>query len=387
MDADALQSATTLAGQLDRPFIGDDLYTASGLERMSNRNPYNEAVLTSVAMADDAAVDAAVAAATSALAGPWGKLSSAGRGELLRALAVRVTAECEQLALLEVLDVGKPIMHALTEDVPLTAAVLQWYASLAETYYDLATQRRAGAIAQVVREPVGVVGVVLPWNYPLFTFALKMAPALAAGNTIVAKPSEDTPLTTIRLAQLAIEVGFPAGVINVVPGRGVVAGRAIGLHPQIAAINFTGSTATGRQFLHYSADSNLKEVTLECGGKNPAIVLPDVCRLDRFIEQIAIGFMANSGQICSSISRLLLPSHLRDQARKEIAAAIAAWPMGDPMDDKTRIGPLINERQAEKVRAALDSGRQQIDDFLISDSVSSGSSKLMVPPTAFFRRR
>ena len=158
-----------------------------------------------------------------------------------------------------------------------------------------------------------IVGIVLPWSYPLFTLALKLAPALAlaSGNAVIAKPAEDSPLATLRLAQLAIEVGFPPGVFNVLPGRGGVVGRALGLHPDIDAINFTGSTEVGRQFLRYSAESNLKEVSLECGGKNPAIVLPDVNNLDRFMEAIGAGFLVNSGQVCSSISRLLLPAQLR----------------------------------------------------------------------------
>lgn len=382
-----LKSASDLARSLDRPFVGGDFYHDARLDRLTNRNPYDGAVLAEVAMGDDAAVDAAVRAARGALAGDWGRMESAERAELLRALADRVMANAEQLALLETLDVGKPISHSRSEDVPLTAAVLRWYASLAETYYDLAAQRRSGALAQIVREPCGVVGIVLPWNYPLYTLALKIAPALAAGNAIVAKPAEDTPLTSLRLAQLAVECGFPAGVFNVVPGLGGVAGRAIGLHPGIEAINFTGSTAIGRQFLHYSADSNLKEITLECGGKNPAIVLPDAQRLEGFIEQIGIGFMHNSGQICSSISRLLLPTHLREHARDILVNQMRDWPIGDPLDDSTRIGPLINAKQARRVREIVDHGRTQADNFVVSDAPIVGPvglSDLVVAPMVFF---
>lgn len=382
--ADGYALAIAVARGLDRPFVGDDLVDAGALERVPDLYPYDGTVLADVAMADEAVVDAAVRAARGALAGPWGALAASDRADLMRALADRVVAQGEQLALLEALDVGKPIGHARAEDVPLTAAVFRWYASLAETYYDQASSRRTGALGQIVREPQGVVGVVLPWNYPLFTLALKLAPALAAGNTVVAKPAEDTPLTTLRLAQIAIEAGFPAGVLNVVPGRGAVAGRAIGLHAGVDAINFTGSTTTGRQFLRYAADSNLKEVTLECGGKNPAVVLPDVTRLDKFVEQIGIGFMHNSGQICSSISRLLLPGHLRGQARQVLADEMARWPAGDPIDEATRIGPLISARQADKVCAAIAAGRSQTDNFLQSDAVSSGASPLIVPPAIFF---
>ena len=380
----ALENAKRLAAGLDRPFIGDDFFGGQPDALLINRNPFDGSTLCEMAMGSEAAVDRAAAVARNALAGPWGTMAAEARAGLLRALADRVDADRELLALLETLDVGKPVQNSLAEDVPLTSAVLRWYASLLETYYDLAGPRRAGTLARVAREPHGVVGVVLPWNFPLYTLALKIAPALAAGNTIVAKPAEDTPLTALRLAQLAIDAGFPAGVLNVVPGYGAVAGRAIGLHRGIDAINFTGSTVIGRQFLHYSADSNLKEVTLECGGKNPAIVLPDVQDTDAFIEQVAIGFMANSGQICSSVSRLLLPSHLRDQAHGAIAAAMREWPMGDPLDERTRLGPLINARQAAKVRGAIEQGCQQSNDFLASDADSTGTSDLMVTPTVFF---
>lgn len=381
---EALEQAKRLALTLDRTFVGDDFAKATHTsQRLANHNPYDGEVLCSVAMATEADVDAAVAVARGALSGPWGGMAADARAALMRALADRIETASE-LAFLEALDVGKPLENARAEDVPLTAAVLRWYASLLDTYYDLASARRAGGIAQICREAQGVVGIVLPWNYPLYTFALKLAPALAAGNTIVAKPAEDTPLTALRIAQLAIEVGFPAGVINVVPGLGSVAGQAIGLHKDIAAVNFTGSTATGRQFLRYSANSNLKEISLECGGKNPAIVLPDMKTLAPAMDQIAIGFMHNSGQICSSISRLLLPAHLRDEAHATIAAAMQDWPIGDPFAETTRLGPMINARQADKVRAAIAAGRADGVEMLESNAPTTGSSALLVRPVAFF---
>lgn len=381
---DGLDQAKKLALTLDRAFVGDDFVAAGGADRLPNLNPYDGQLLCEVAMADAATVDSAVAAARAALGGAWGAASSETRATLMRALADRIEGAGEELAILEALDVGKPLANARAEDVALTVAVLRWYASLLDTYYDFASQRRSGGLAQIRREAQGVVGIVLPWNYPLYTFALKLAPALAAGNSIVAKPAEDTPLTTLRLAQLAIEAGLPAGVINVVPGRGAVAGQAIGLHEAIDAINFTGSTATGRQFLRYAADSNLKEVSLECGGKNPAILLPDMTSLAPAMEQIAIGFMHNSGQICSSISRLLLPAHLRDEARETIAATMREWPIGDPFVEETRLGPLINARQAEKVRAAIDKGRAEGVATIESDAEQTGASDLLVRPVAFF---
>lgn len=380
---EAIASARARIADLNRSFIGDDFVAAGAADVLPTLDPYSGEPMVAVEMADAELVGRAVRAGRDALAGPWGRTAQGDRATLLRALADRVMAEREELAILEALDVGKPITNCLTEDVPMTAETLRWYASLLDTYYDLSA-RRPSAVAQVVREPRGVVGIVLPWNYPLYTLALKLAPALASGNTVVAKPAEDTPLTTLRLAQLAIEVGFPAGVFNVVPGRGSVAGQAIGRHPDIDAINFTGSTEVGRMFLRYSADSNLKEVSLECGGKNPALVLPDVADLQPHMEAIATGFMINSGQVCSSISRLLLPSALREQAHAALDAAMRSWPIGDPMNVETRLGPLINDAQAAKVRDAVEAERARNNEILVSGATSTGSSDRLVRPTVFF---
>jgi len=384
LDPSAIDQARRLAARLDRSWIDGRFVAGDHAERRAIRAPYDGETIADMHLAGEAEVDQAVKAAAAALKGPWGELGGEGRAALLRALADAIEAHAMEFALLESLDVGKPILHTVNDDVPTTIGVLRWNASLAETAYDLAPSRRKGVISQIVREPQGVVGIVLPWNYPLTTLALKIGPALAAGNTLVCKPADDTPLSTLRLAELAIEAGFPPGVINVVPGTGAVAGRALGLHDGVAAINFTGSTATGRRFLRYAADSNLKEISLECGGKNPAIVLPEVTALDRFADDIATGFLMNSGQLCSSISRLMAPRHLEDEVRGILAERMQAWPIGDPLDPATRIGPLVSDAHAAKVRAAIDTERARNNDLLVSGARHTGSSERLVDPVVFF---
>jgi gamma-glutamyl-gamma-aminobutyraldehyde dehydrogenase len=382
MEADWAAAVEAAAG-LSTSWINNAFSRDAKDERRAIVSPYDNAVLVDIAMGSAAQVDRAVTAAQAALKGPWGTGGHQYRADLIRKLAEAVDAARLEFALLETLDVGKPIQHSYNDDAPTTVGVLRWYASLVETAYDTAPTRRNGIHVQITREPQGVVGIVLPWNYPLTTLALKLGPALAAGNTVVCKPADDTPLSTIRFAQLASDVGFPAGVINVVPGTGAVAGRAIGLHDGIAAINFTGSTATGRRFLHYSADSNLKEISLECGGKNPALLLPDA-DYDRVADDIATGFMMNSGQLCSSISRILAPRSHEAKLRNVLAEKMAAWPIGNPMNPATRIGPLVSDVHAAKVAAAIDAERGRNNDILVSAAPVTGTSPRLVAPIAIF---
>lgn len=379
-----LADVKSVAARLNGSFIAGRIRTAPDDAVHDIVAPYDGAVLAQVAYAGEASVDAAVAAARAALKGEWGGLAHSDRGQLLRKLADAIEASSLQIALLESLDVGKPIQHALHDDVPTTLTVLRWYASLCDTAYDLAPTRRKGSIAQIMREPQGVVGIVLPWNYPLTTLALKIGPALAAGNTVVCKPADNTPLSTLRIAELAIEAGFPAGVINVVPGTGGVAGRALGLHNGVAAINFTGSTATGRRFLHYAAESNLKEISLECGGKNPGIILPDLVELSGVAGEIATSFMMNSGQLCSAMSRLLAPRALEDKVRSMLEDSMSKWPVGDPLNPATRIGPLVSDAHAGKVQSAIEAERGRNNDFVVSGAACNGNSDRLVAPVVFY---
>jgi gamma-glutamyl-gamma-aminobutyraldehyde dehydrogenase len=377
-----LADVRRIAAGLDRPFVGGE-FRGFGGPRLAATDPYAGETLAEVEAATAEVVDAAVAAARAAARGPWSALAPEERGDLLVRLAGAIVDRHDELAVLESLDVGKPITHALADDVPTAARVLRWYGALAATAYDRAPRTGRGARGLALREPQGVVGLVLPWNYPLTTLALKLGPALAAGNAVVAKPSELTPLSALWLAALMTEVGFPAGVVNVVPGTGAEAGRAIGLHRDIDAVNFTGSTRTGRLFLHYAAESNLKEVSLECGGKNPAIVLPDVGDLDAVVRTIATGFMMNSGQLCSSISRLLVPAERKDEIIAALEREMALWPIGDPFDPSTRIGPLVGADHARKVAGYVEAERARGGRHTASRAPRTGDGPNLVAPIVF----
>jgi gamma-glutamyl-gamma-aminobutyraldehyde dehydrogenase len=255
---------------------------------------------------------------------------------------------------MESLDSGKPIRECQTVDVPETIHIIRWHAELIDKIYDNAAPVGSNALTLVVREPIGVVGCVLPWNFPLLMLAWKIGPALAAGCSVIVKPAEQTSLTTLRFAELAHEAGVPAGVFNVVTGSGKDVGEPIGLHNDVAMVSFTGSTATGRRFLRYAADSNLKRVVLECGGKNPAVVLDDVEDIDLVAEQVVNGAFWNMGENCSATSRLIVHASVKDELLKRIGAHLREWKLGDPLDPENRVGALVSKAHFEKVKSYLD---------------------------------
>ncbi|MFT4291445.1 aldehyde dehydrogenase family protein, partial [Enterobacter sp.] len=273
-----LNDVTRLAHELqlaNKAFINGGFVPARSGKNLATRNPATGEVIGNIAACDATDVNAAVSAARAAFeAGSWSKRSPGERKAVLLKLATLMEQELEPLAVLESLDSGKPVSECLAVDVPETIHVLKWHAEAIDKLYDH-TAPTGNALALVVREPIGVVGCVLPWNFPLLMLAWKIGPALAAGCSVVVKPAEQTSLTSLRIAELAFEAGVPAGVLNIVTGTGKEVGEPIGLHPDIDMVSFTGSTATGRRFLHYAAESNLKKVVLECGGKNPALVFND----------------------------------------------------------------------------------------------------------------
>ena len=280
-------------------------------------NPATGKVLAEVAACDADDVDFAVARAKDAFDdGRWRLLAPAERKAVLLKLAKLMEENRHELAVLESLDSGKPIRECQTVDVPDTIHTIRWHAELIDKIYDQTAPVATSALALVVREPIGVVGLVLPWNFPLLMLAWKIGPALAAGCSVVVKPAEQTSLTTLRVAELALEAGVPAGVFNVVTGTGKDAGEPLGLHHDVAMVSFTGSTATGRRFLRYAADSNLKRVVLECGGKNPAVVLDDAEDLDLVAEQVVNGAFWNMGENCSATSRLIVQASSQGRAAR-----------------------------------------------------------------------
>ncbi|MEU5594928.1 aldehyde dehydrogenase [Streptomyces sp. NPDC020298] len=323
-------------------------------------SPRDGQLLSQVADAGQAEVDHAVAAARRAFdSGPWPRLAPAERGRVLLRMAELLEEQREQLALTITLEMGKPITEAY--DIELRAAVstFRWYGQLADKLTDESPHTAPDALALVTREPTGVVGAVVPWNFPLTLASWKVAPALAAGCTVVLKPSEHSPLSALLLGRIGTEAGLPPGVLNVVTGDGPTAGRAIGLHPDIDVLAFTGSTAVGRHFLRYSADSNLKRVWLELGGKSPNIILPDAPDLDRAAATAAWGVFFNQGEMCTAPSRLLVHSSIAERVTEAVVRRAGELRLGDPLDPATEMGALIGEAHLERVQDHIDTGREQ----------------------------
>ncbi|MFC9670962.1 aldehyde dehydrogenase [Streptomyces sp. NPDC056949] len=323
-------------------------------------SPRDGQVLAQVADGGVAEVDAAVAAARRAFdAGPWPRLAPADRGRALLRLADLLEERRDSLALTVSLEMGKPITDAY--DIELRAAVntFRFYGQLADKLTDESPHTAPDALALVTREPAGVVGAVVPWNFPLTIASWKVAPALAAGCTVVLKPSENSPLSALRLGRLATEAGLPPGVLNVVTGDGPTAGRAIGLHPDVDVLAFTGSTAVGRHFLHYAADSNLKRVWLELGGKSPNIILPDAPDLEKAAATAAWGIFFNQGEMCTAPSRLLVHTSVAERVTEAIVRRAGELRVGDPLDPATEMGALVGEAHLDRVLDHIGTGTSE----------------------------
>ncbi|HHW32539.1 MAG TPA: aldehyde dehydrogenase [Paracoccus solventivorans] len=341
-------------------FIDGEFRPAASGKTFTTINPATGEALAEVAACDAQDVDAAVAAARAAFDdGRWSRLHPGERKETLLRLAVLMEENARELAVLESLDAGKTIFDCETVDVPETIHVIKWHAELIDKIYDQVSPASDNHIAMVVREPVGVVGLVLPWNFPLLMLAWKIGPALAAGCSVVMKPASETTLTALRVAELAAEAGLPAGVLNIVTGSGREVGEPLGRHPDVDMVSFTGSTVTGRRFLTYSADSNLKEVVLELGGKNPCIVLDDAEDLEAVAGHVVNGAFWNMGQNCSAASRLIVQRGIKDRLLEKVRAEAAGWLVGDPLDPSVRVGALISKSHFDKVAGYLDAAQAE----------------------------
>src|SRR5256884_1622899 len=322
-------------------------------------NPGTGKLLARVAAGDEEDINRAVAAARAAFRkGVWSQTAPAKRKKILLRFAEAVLAHTEELALLETLDMGKPISDSLKVDIPGAARCLQWYAEAIDKVYDEVAPTGPKALALITREPMGVVVAIVPWNYPLLMAAWKIAPILATGNSLVLKPSEKSPLTALRVAELAVEAGVPAGVLNVVPGFGHTAGKALALHMDVDCIAFTGSTATGRMIMQYAGQSNLKRVSLECGGKSPNIVLADYPDLDQAASAASDAIFSNQGEMCSAGSRLLLQEGLKEAVLEEVQALSRQRQPGDPLDPATQLGAIVDESQMKRVLGYIEAGRR-----------------------------
>ncbi|MFE8958136.1 aldehyde dehydrogenase [Streptomyces iakyrus] len=320
-------------------------------------SPRDGRVIADVADGGAAEVDAAVAAARRAFdTGPWPRLAPAERGRALLRLAGLLEERREELALTVTLEMGKPISDAYGIELRAVINTFLWYGQLADKLTDESPHTAPDALALVTREPAGVVGAVVPWNFPLTLAGWKIAPALAAGCTVVLKPSENSPLSALLLARLATEAGLPPGVLNVVTGDGPTAGRALGLHPDVDVLAFTGSTAVGRHFLRYAADSNLKRVWLELGGKSPNIVLPDAPDLENAAATAAWGIFFNQGEMCTAPSRLLVHSSIAERVTEAVVRRARELKVGDPLDPETEMGALVGRAHLDRVTGHIRHG-------------------------------
>ncbi|WP_338744896.1 aldehyde dehydrogenase [Pseudomonas putida] len=336
-------------------FIDGEFRDAISGRTFVTTNPATGKQLAEVAACDVNDVNVAVAAAKRVFEeGTWSKMQPNDRKHVLQKFAQLLEDNAHELAVLEALDSGKPVSECQTVDVPETIHTIRWHAELIDKIYDATAPTGNAAVTMVVREAIGVVGLVLPWNFPLLMLAWKIAPSLAAGCSIVVKPAKETTLSALRVAELAHEAGIPAGVFNLVPGGGREVGEAIGRHMDIPMVSFTGSTDTGRLFLKYAAESNLKRIVLELGGKNPAVVMNDCEDLDEVAQFVTAGAFWNMGENCSASSRLIVHKDVKDELLGLMAKHLKDWKLGDPMDPDNRLGAMVSKAHFEKVKSYLE---------------------------------
>jgi len=338
---------STTALEHKKLLINNEWRDASGGKTMEVINPATEEVIATVASAGRSDLDEAVMAARAALNGPWGKMSARERGRLVSKLADRLLEKADEVARLETLHNGKPIFESRQIEIPAAAECFEYYAGWADKITGETIPVKGNYLTYTLREPLGIVAAIVPWNFPLLLAAWKVAPALACGNVVILKPASQTPLTAIALGEIAVEVGLPPGVLNVLTGPGSSLGQAIVEHPGIDKIAFTGDTSTGKGIMRAAADT-LKKITLELGGKSPNIVLADA-DIDAALRGATTGIFYGKGEVCAAGSRLLVDTSIKDQFMEKLAARARKMVAGDPLDPKTRYGALASRKQLETV--------------------------------------
>ncbi|WP_025805370.1 aldehyde dehydrogenase [Pseudomonas chlororaphis] len=368
-----------------RAFIDGQYCHAASAATFECISPVDGRFLANVASTDEADANRAVQVARQAFeSGVWSRKAPAERKRVLIRFADLILEHQEELALLETLDMGKPIGDSLSIDVPATANAIRWSAEAVDKIYDEVAATPHDQLGLVTREASGVVAAIVPWNFPLIMASWKFAPALAAGNSFILKPSEKSPLTAIRIAQLALDAGIPKGVFNVLPGYGHTVGKALALHMDVDVLAFTGSTAVGKQLLVYSGQSNMKRVWLEAGGKSPNVVFADAPDLRAAAEAAASAIAFNQGEVCTAGSRLLVERSIRDQFIPLLVDAIKAWKPGHALDPQTRVGALVDQRQLDNVLRYIDIGKEQGGQLLAGGAQTLESTGgLYVEPTIF----
>ena len=351
--------------------------------RLDVVNPATEETLGSVGAAATRDIDDAVASARAALAGPWASLSARERGRFLMKISQRILERADEFARLETLHNGKPIFESRHIEIPAAAECFEYYAGWADKIHGETIPVKGRFLTYTLREPVGVVAAIVPWNFPLLLTAWKVAPALACGNTVIIKPATQTPLTALALAEVALEVGLPPGVLNVVTGRGSDIGEYLVTHPGIDKVAFTGDTSTGRTVMRNAAGT-LKQITLELGGKSPNIVFADA-DLDAAVRGATTGIFYGKGEVCAAGSRLLVESGLKDEFIGRVVERARKMRPGDPMDPKTRLGSLVSQAQFDRVLRYVDVGRSEGATLLAGGKRADiGTGKgFFVEPTVF----
>ncbi len=338
-------------------FINNEWRPSSSGKTMEVVNPATEEVIAEVPAADRTDVDLAVAAARAALSGPWSALSARERGRLVRRLGERLMQRADEIARLETLHNGKPITESRQIEIPAAAECFEYFGGWSDKVMGETIPVKGNHLTYTLREPVGVVAAIVPWNFPLLLAAWKVAPALACGNVVILKPASQTPLTALALGEVALEAGLPPGVLNVITGAGATVGQALVEHPGIDKIAFTGDTSTGKSIMRSAAET-LKKITLELGGKSPNLVLADA-DMDAAIRGATVGIFYGKGEVCAAGSRLLVDRTIKDEFIARLTARVKKMVPGDPMDPKTRFGAISSRRQLDTVLRYIETGKAE----------------------------
>ena len=387
MNSDTAIDWHELAARLEaegRHFINGQARASADGRTFTDVNPATDAPHADISRGSRDDIDVAVAAAGKAFPA-WSRMAPRDRMKVLLDFADRIEADVQVLALMDTLDMGMPIRSMVETEVPEAAEIFRFFAEAIDKIHGEVTRTDTTAFNCILHEPMGVVGAITPWNFPLTQAAGKVAPALAAGNTVVLKPSEESPLSAIRLAKLFIEAGGPPGVFNVVNGYGHEAGKALAKHMDVAKIAFTGSVEVGRKMMIYAGKSNLKHVATELGGKSPQIVMADVDDLDYAVDCAVHGIFGNTGQVCNAASRMLVHDSIHDEFVDRLSKlAKDCYVPGDPLDPETTLGPLVSRRQQETVLGYLDTGRKEGAKLVLGGGVPAAfDTGCYIEPSAF----
>ena len=368
----------------NQAFINGNFVDSVSGKVFEDISPVDGNLVTSVAECDIEDVNNAVSAARTVFEkGSWSRMAPNKRKKILFKFANLIKKNILELGILETLDVGKPI-SAATGDIAACAACLNWYAEAIDKLYDDVAPTRDNIIAMITKEPLGVVGAVTPWNYPLLMAFWKIAPALATGNSFILKPAEQSPLSALRVSELAMEAGIPEGVFNVVPGFGPTAGKALGMHMDVDKLGFTGSTEVGKLCLKYSGESNMKRVSLECGGKSPNIVFADAPDIDLAAKNAADGMFFNSGQVCDAPSRLLIEKPIKDEFLEKLIEYSKPWMPNDPFHPDTAMGSMVDKAQTARVLDYIETGKTEGAEIIAGGKqVNKDSGGYYIEPTIF----